>query len=91
MAINAHIKTAYDARLAGMELKNCAHQLAFGLVLMEETNNRAAASLIQAVDQVGDDYIAWAEGKADTEEVFVPTHLLAETDQLEAELKNLFN
>lgn len=88
MALSEHVKTAYDARVAGGELKNAAGQLAFALLLEGEINNKGANALINALDQVGTDYLNWSEGKADHEEVFFPLSAIAELDQFEAEMKN---
>jgi hypothetical protein len=88
MALSEHVKTAYDARIVGAELKNAAGQLAFALLLEGEINNKGANALINALDQVGTDYLNWSEGKADHEEVFFPPSAIAELDQFQAEMKN---
>lgn len=88
MALSENIKTAYDARLVGAELKNAAGQLAFALLIEGEVNNKSANALINALDQVGTDYLNWSEGKADDEEVFLPASAIAELDQFQAEMNN---
>lgn len=88
MAISENVKTAYDARIVGAELKNAAGQLAFALLIEGEINNKGANALITALDQVGTDYLNWSEGKADDEEIFYPPSAIAELDQFEAEMKN---
>lgn len=81
MAIG-NMKTAYDARLVGHEMQNAAYELYMGILM---TGDPDPVLLLQALKTVGDDLVAWAEGKEDDEEVFVPTARLAEIDQATAE------
>lgn len=81
MAIG-NMKTAAEARLVGHELQNAAYELYTGILM---TGDPDPVRLLRALKAVGDDLIAWAEGKEDDEEVFVPTARLAEIDQTTAE------
>jgi hypothetical protein len=87
MAIN-NVKTARDARLVGTELVMAAQELYLGLLM---TGDPDPVRVIQAIHAVGEDYIKWAESKADDEEVFLPADVLASLDQTQAEVDEFLN
>jgi hypothetical protein len=87
MAIN-NVKNAREARLVGTELRVAASELALGILM---TGDDDPMRLLQALDQVGQDYLNWSEGKADDEEVFIPTEILAQLDQTQAEVDTFMN
>lgn len=83
-----NVKTAREARLVGAELRTAAHELALGILM---TGDADPMKLLQALDQVGQDYLNWSEGKDDEEEVFIPTEVLAQLDQTQAEVDDFMN
>jgi len=86
MAISGNIKTAYDARLVAAELKNAAAEIALGILMTGGLLDPMA--IVHTLDTVADDFIKWSEGVNDNDEVFMPVGMVAELNQLRAEVND---